>query len=104
MHAKLSPLAFHTASSGVRELGNEAKSSSIAGRDSERYCRLFCQFVSLLLYFIGDGSFSIHRSLDSNDRVEVEAAIFATSCLCQHSCTFAAGVCEKIASMVQGEG
>lgn len=45
---------------------------------------------------------SIHRSMDSNDQVEVEAAIFATTCLCRHSGTFAAGVCEKIASMVQG--
>ena len=46
---------------------------------------------------------SIHRSLESNDRVEVEAAIFATSQLCPHSKLFASGVCEKIAIMVQGE-
>ena len=45
---------------------------------------------------------SIHRSLESNDRVEVEAAIFATSQLCLHSKCFASGVCEKIANMVQG--
>eukprot|EP00731_Ephydatia_muelleri_P027688 Em0019g561a len=45
---------------------------------------------------------SIHRSLESNDRVEVEAAIFATSQLCPHSKLFASGVCEKIAIMVQG--
>lgn len=45
---------------------------------------------------------SIHRSLESNDRVEVEAAIFATTQLCPHSKLFASGVCEKIAIMVQG--
>ena len=45
---------------------------------------------------------SIHRSLESNDRVEVEAAIFATSQLCLRSKCFASGVCEKIANMVQG--
>ena len=47
---------------------------------------------------------SIHRSLESNDRVEVEAAIFATTQLCPHSKLFASGVCEKIAIMVQGKG
>ena len=46
---------------------------------------------------------SIHRGLESNDQVEVEAAIYATSCLCKHSATFASSVCEKIAGMVQGE-
>jgi len=28
---------------------------------------------------------SIHRGLESNDMVEVEAAIFAVNCFCQHS-------------------
>ena len=45
---------------------------------------------------------SIHHGLDSNNQVEVEAAIYATSCLVKHSPTFAAGVCEKIAAAVQG--
>ena len=47
-------------------------------------------------------SYSIHQGLESNDQVEVEAAIYATSCLCRHSATFASSVCEKIAEMVQG--
>jgi integrator complex subunit 7 len=46
---------------------------------------------------------SIHHGLDSHHQVEVEAAIFATSCLVRHSATFAAGVCEKISSTVQGQ-
>ena len=48
-------------------------------------------------------STSIHRGLESTDNVEVDAAIFATSCLCGHSRTFASGVCEKVTSMVQSE-
>ena len=46
---------------------------------------------------------SIHHGLESTNNVEVDAAIFAAGCLCKHSPTFAAGVCDKITSMVQGE-
>ena len=37
-----------------------------------------CVFVYVILS-------SIHRGLESNDMVEVEAAIFAVNCFCQHS-------------------
>lgn len=45
---------------------------------------------------------SIRRGLESNDMVEVEAAIFAVNCFCQHSKSFSSAMCEKIADMVQG--
>ena len=55
------------------------------------------------MYIVHACSCSIHQGLESNDQVEVEAAIYATSCLCRHSATFASSVCEKIAGMVQGK-
>eukprot|EP00058_Branchiostoma_floridae_P024661 XP_002610151.1 hypothetical protein BRAFLDRAFT_77104 [Branchiostoma floridae] len=45
---------------------------------------------------------SIRTSLDSHDEVEMEAAIFAASCFAAQSRTFAVGICNKIAEMIQG--
>ncbi|KAI8497841.1 Integrator complex subunit 7 [Branchiostoma belcheri] len=45
---------------------------------------------------------SIRTSLDSHDEVELEAAIFAASCFAAQSRTFAVGICNKIAEMIQG--
>ena len=45
---------------------------------------------------------SIHHGLESTDQVEASAAIYATHCLCEHSAIFAAGVYDKIATMIQG--
>ena len=46
--------------------------------------------------------YSIHHGLESTDQVEASAAIYATHCLCEHSAIFAAGVYDKIATMIQG--
>ena len=63
---------------------------------------MYIYIYTCTLYQHPPSSPSIHHGLDSHNQVEVEAAIFATSCLVRHSGTFAAGVCEKIATMVQG--
>ncbi|XP_062502910.1 integrator complex subunit 7-like [Corticium candelabrum] len=41
-------------------------------------------------------------SLKTHDKIELEAAVFATSKLCKTSGTFAASVCDEIAEMIQG--
>ncbi|XP_044738328.1 integrator complex subunit 7 [Chrysoperla carnea] len=46
---------------------------------------------------------SIHRSLDSNDAVEVEAAIKAAEQFAAKSKTFAISMCNKISDMIQGQ-
>uniref|UniRef100_A0A4W4G8U3 Integrator complex subunit 7 n=1 Tax=Electrophorus electricus TaxID=8005 RepID=A0A4W4G8U3_ELEEL len=45
---------------------------------------------------------SIRQSLDSHDNVEVEAAIFAAASFSSQSKDFAAGICNKISTMIQG--
>jgi len=45
---------------------------------------------------------SVQQGLDSHDRVEQEAAIFATTQFASHSHKFASSICNKIAAMLQG--
>nr|CAB3256489.1 integrator complex subunit 7-like [Phallusia mammillata] len=45
---------------------------------------------------------SIQQGLDSHDRVEQDAAIFATTQFASHSQQFASSICNKIAMMLQG--
>nr|XP_039249047.1 integrator complex subunit 7-like [Styela clava] len=45
---------------------------------------------------------SIRQGLDSHDRVEQEAAIYATIQFASHSGEFATSICNKIATMLQG--
>ncbi|XP_042189111.1 integrator complex subunit 7 [Callorhinchus milii] len=45
---------------------------------------------------------SIRQSLDSHDNIEVEAAIFAAAHFSAQSKDFAAGICNKIAEMIEG--
>uniref|UniRef100_S4RCB0 Integrator complex subunit 7 n=1 Tax=Petromyzon marinus TaxID=7757 RepID=S4RCB0_PETMA len=45
---------------------------------------------------------SIRESLDSNDNVEVESAVFAATHFSAQSRDFAAGICNKIGEMIQG--
>jgi integrator complex subunit 7 len=44
----------------------------------------------------------VSASLKTHDRVELEAAIFATNKLCEVSGAFASSVCDEIAEMIQG--
>lgn len=45
---------------------------------------------------------SIHTGLDSHDKVEMEAAIYATSAFAAESKAFANGICNKLADLIQG--
>ena len=45
---------------------------------------------------------SIQQGLDSHDRIEQEAAIFATTQFASHSHNFASSICNKLSSMLQG--
>ncbi|KAH8270082.1 hypothetical protein KR018_003728, partial [Drosophila ironensis] len=44
---------------------------------------------------------AIRKALDSHDTVEVEAAIFASSCFAAQSSTFAISMCAKISDMIE---
>lgn len=45
---------------------------------------------------------SIHTGLDSHDKVEMEAAIYAVSSFAAESKAFANGICNKLADLIQG--
>lgn len=45
---------------------------------------------------------SIHNGLDSHDKVEMEAAIYAASSFAEESKAFANGICNKLAELIQG--
>eukprot|EP00118_Oscarella_pearsei_P012204 m.87643 g.87643 ORF g.87643 m.87643 type:complete len:287 (+) comp36552_c2_seq1:637-1497(+) len=47
---------------------------------------------------------SVRTGLESHDKLEQEAAIFAAVKLCKKSGVFSAGICNKVAEMIQGRG